>query len=70
MSDDKNLTWKTTITEELSEWNSVKGSFEAQVFDGQVIDTNVQVDVKFVLVWDEKEKFMKELAELIKKYHI
>lgn len=60
------------ITKSLSNWHSVTGHFEAERFpDSPLCDTSVKLDFEpFCISWDQKEKFMSDLAEVVRKYMI
>ena len=51
---------------------TVTGKFEAEKFPGSdLLDTNVELEITpFCITWKDKEKLMKELAEIIRKYQI
>jgi hypothetical protein len=63
---------KATVNTEVSHWLSISGEFDAQRVPGhELLDTTVELKIpKFCITWSEKEKFMNELAELIRKYQI
>lgn len=70
MSDERKFV-KQTIGRETSRFTSIAGNFEAERYPGSPLaDTNVEVDLRFCIHWDQKEEFMDELAELIKRYHL
>ena len=60
-----------TITEEVSAWSSITGSFEAETTYGGPLDTSVNIEIKdLAITWKDREKLMRELADVVKKYVI
>jgi len=70
--DSENKFVQTTITAEVSQWHTIKAKLKAQKFPGSpLLDTNVDLEIPtFCITWNASEKFMEELAELIRKYQI
>jgi hypothetical protein len=60
------------IAIEVSQWNNVTGKFKAEVYPGTPpLDTTALIVIDFLTItWNDRQKFMEELAELVKKYQI
>jgi len=63
---------KVEISEEVSQWHTIKAKCEAERFPGlPLLDTGIELQIpRFTITWDDKDKLMQELAELLRKYQI
>lgn len=63
---------KDSVTVDVSQWHSVTGKFEAERYPGSpLLDTNVDLEIPtFCITWEARQKFMEEIAEVIRKYQI
>jgi hypothetical protein len=63
---------KDTIKKESPyDYGSIIGELKAEVFDGEAIDTNVDITITpFCITWANRECLMKDLAVVIEKYKI
>jgi hypothetical protein len=71
MSDERKFV-KQKIVRDTGPYMSIVGHFNAERYPGcPLADTNVELDLeRFCIHWDQKEKFMDELAELITRYQL
>jgi hypothetical protein len=69
--DSKRRVVASELSEALGNYHEVRGSFEAEIYDGKALDTRVTIEIPdYWITWDDKEKLMKDLAEVLKKYLI
>jgi hypothetical protein len=60
-----------SITEDVSAYTSITGDFESEVYAGTpLLDTAAKINIEVCITWKDREKLMKELAELLKEYII
>jgi len=63
-----------TLEESPSDYGfgKITGNFDAERYPGcDLLDTGVELEIsRFSITWKDKEKLMKELAEVIRKYQI
>jgi hypothetical protein len=71
---DERKTATQTLTAYPSDWGHgrITGTFEADRYPGEpLLDTRVELQIApFSITWNDKEKLMGELAELLAKYQI
>ena len=60
------------ISQDTSAWHTVKGQFEAEIYDSRgPLDTRVTLEIPdFCISWNNRKEFMEELAALIEKYSL
>lgn len=73
MYHDKQRRFRTdSIVEDLGPYHSVEAKFTAEIYDGEALDTSVELVLHggYTITWKDREKLMKDLQKVLKKYII
>lgn len=63
---------KDQIKKEVGPYHSITADFTAEKYEGcELLDTAVEINIEnFCMTWNDREKLMIELANLLQKYQI
>ena len=63
---------RDTITVDAGPYQSITGHFEAERYPGcDLLDTSVELKMPRVCItWNDRKRFLEELAEVLRKYQL